>query len=55
VVGVADAAGQHPVAADGGIEDSLVEAFHEEATIVAEDLRLQDQHVGNGGGNDVHQ
>ncbi len=42
-------------AGSGGlVEAALVEAFEEKATLVAENLRLQDEHPVDGGGRDDH-
>ena len=38
----------------GLAEAALVEALEEEAPRIAEDPRLQDEHVGDAGGSDVH-
>ena len=39
---------------DRSLERQLVEALEEEAAAIAEHLRRQEQHVGNGSGGDVH-
>ena len=41
--------------ADGGVECLLVEALEKEAARVAEHLRLDDQHAGQGGRGHLHQ
>jgi hypothetical protein len=43
------------VAAECGVEGALAEAFEEEPARVAEDLGLQDEHIGQRCANHVHQ
>src|SRR5262249_12580932 len=42
-------------AADGVVEQPLVEALREESALVPEDLRLENQYVRNGSRRDLHQ
>ena len=36
------------------VEGALVETLEEKAAVVAKDLRLQQQYIGDGAGRDLH-